>query len=109
MMERAYDIFFETIGNRNRMLILQFLDKNPMIVSEISKALKLDQTTVSHNLKRLNITGFVNFKKKGKNRIYYINSKIVRPLLNLAEDHMKCNCKKLCKCNKKELMEKLRR
>lgn len=109
MMERAYNIFFETLGNRNRLLIMRHLNKSPMSVNEISKALKLDQTTVSHNLRRLHVTGFVDFRKRGKNKIYYANPKIVKPLLRLADNHMKCNCKELCKCNKKELMEKLRR
>jgi ArsR family transcriptional regulator len=109
MNEKAFNIFFETLGNRNRLRIIRHLNKRPMSVNEISKSLQLDQTTISHNLRRLYITGFVNFRKNGKNKVYYTNKKIVRPLLNLVDTHIRCNCSELCKCNKKELVEKLRR
>lgn len=109
MLQRAYNIFFETLGNKNRLVILERLAKKPKSVNELAKELKLDQTTVSHNLKRLQVTGFVKSKKRGRYSIYEVNKKTVGPLFNLADNHMRCNCGKLCICREEELKLKLRR
>ena len=109
MLQRAYNIFFETLGNKNRFVILENLEKNPKNVTELCKKLGLGQTTVSHNLRRLQVTGFVKSKKSGRNRIYEINKNTVKPLLNLVDYHMRCNCGHLCKCKENEFKQKIRR
>ncbi len=109
MLERAYKIFFETLGNKNRLMILESLEKNPKTVTELSKKLGMDQTTVSHNLRRLQVTGFVKSKKIGRNRIYELNKNTVKPLLNLVDHHMRCNCGHLCKCKENEFKQRIRR
>ncbi|MBI2671051.1 winged helix-turn-helix transcriptional regulator [Candidatus Woesearchaeota archaeon] len=109
MLKGAYNIFFETLGNKNRLMILGSLEKTPKTVGELTKELKLDQTTISHNLRRLYVTGFVKARKRGKNKLYEANKKIVTPLLNLVNYHLRCNCSELCRCRENELREKLRR
>lgn len=109
MLQRAYNIFFETLGNKNRLMILEKLTKGPRSVNELTRELKLDQTTVSHNLRRLQVTGFVRSKRNGKYSIYQANKSVIRPLFKLVNFHMRCNCGELCACREEELKQKLRR
>lgn len=95
MLQKAYEYFFETLANRTRLRLLDFLgDNGPVSVTKISKRLKLNQTTVSHNLRRLERCGFVVAKRNGKERLYSIN-KGTKPLLEMLEKHTERFCK-LC-------------
>jgi len=58
----AYNVFFETIGNKTRLKIVEALIKAPMSVTEICKAVKEEQSKVSHNLKCLSDCHFLDVK-----------------------------------------------
>lgn len=109
MLSRAYNIIFETLANKNRIDVLESLMKDSGTVSQLTKELKLDQTTISHNLRRLKVCGFVNDKRLGKNKVYSANKEAVIPLLNFINNHMNCYCKPLCSCSPKKLNKLLRR
>lgn len=95
MMKEAYKIFFGTLDNENRLQIINALRKSPKCVSEICKNLNSNQTTISHSLERLERCGFVFMEKKGKHRIYALNQKTIKPLMNLIDDHMHEFCEKI--------------
>lgn len=95
MAEKAYKLFFGTLANKNRLKIINLLRKCPKCVNEITKELNFNQTTVSHNLKRLQRCGFVFVEKKGKQRIYKLNKKTIKPLMDLIDRHMHSFCEKL--------------
>ncbi len=97
MLETAYDIFFGTLANKNRLKIINLLRRGAKCVDEISKELKFNQTTVSHNLKRLLRCGFVFVKQKGKHRYYSLNKKTIKPLMGLIDKHMHEFCEKIAK------------
>ncbi len=97
MLEKAYNIFFGTLANKNRLRIINSLRRGPMCVDEIHKNLNFNQTTVSHNLKRLLRCGFVFVEKKGKHRYYSLNKKTIKPLMSLIDEHMKEYCEKIVK------------
>ncbi|MBI2107131.1 winged helix-turn-helix transcriptional regulator [Candidatus Woesearchaeota archaeon] len=95
MINRAYKIFFGTLDNEKRLEIINMLRKGPKCVSDLCKDLKFNQTTVSHNLKRLEKCGFVFMSKKGKQRIYTLSQKTIKPLMNLIDEHMHEFCEKI--------------
>ena len=97
MLEKAYNIFFGTLANKNRIKIVNSLRKGTKCVHEISQDLKFNQTTVSHNLKRLLRCGFVFVEKKGKHRYYSLNKKTIKPLMSLIDEHMCEYCEKIAK------------
>lgn len=109
MLLRAYNIIFETLANKNRIDVLESLMKDSRTVSQLTKELKLDQTTISHNLRRLKVCGFVKDKRVGKNKVYSANKEAVIPLFNFVNNHMNCYCKPLCNCSHKTLNKLLRR
>jgi DNA-binding transcriptional ArsR family regulator len=88
----AYKIFFGTLVSKPRLKIINLLRKKENSVSEIISELKMDQTSVSHNLARLKKCGFVNVEVKGKFRYYKLNKKTINPLMNLIDNHMSQYC-----------------
>ena len=93
MLYEAYELFFGTLDNLNRLKIINLLRKRDKNVSQISKELNFNQTTVSHNLKRLEKCGFVKVEKKGKLHYYSLNKSTIKPLMNLIDNHMDAHCK----------------
>ncbi len=70
---RTLSDFFDACGHETRMRMLCFLVVSPMGVNELAQALKMNQTTVSHQLRILRdkriLTCARNFKKETVYRI----------------------------------------
>lgn len=98
---RSYKIFFSTLVSEPRLKIINLLRKEKKNVSEIIKELKMNQSAVSHNLARLKSCGFVEIETKGKFRYYGLNSKTIKPLLELIDRHMSQHCIHILKKMKK--------
>lgn len=97
MKYTSFDDFFTVLGNKQRVKIIQYLDKEgSKSVSEISQRLKIEQSAVSHNMKRLLLCHFVEVKREGKERIYAVNEETIRPLVTLIEKHVRKYCVKGC-------------
>ncbi len=92
MLYTAYKLFFGTLISNHRLRIINALKKKPMNVSELINKLKLEQTVISHNLKRLKSCGFVNIEKKGKYRIYSLNQDTILPIMETIDKHMSKFC-----------------
>lgn len=93
-----FDDFFTVLGNKQRVRILQYLNSGgDRTVGDISERLELEQSAVSHNLKRLLDCHFVEVEKRGKERIYSINIDTVRPLFELIDKHVCKYCREGCK------------
>ena len=96
----AYKIFFGTLVSEPRLKIINLLRRGKKSVSEIMVELKMNQTSVSHNLKRMKKCGFVNVEIKGKFRYYSLNKKTIQPLMTLIDKHMSNYCIHILKENK---------
>lgn len=97
MMYTSFDDFFTVLGNKQRVRILQYLGlEGPKSVSEISSKLKIEQSAVSHGMRRLLLCHFVEVEQQGKERIYAINKKTIQPLFNLIQKHVEAYCVKGC-------------
>jgi DNA-binding transcriptional ArsR family regulator len=93
--------FFSVIGNQLRWKIIKKLYKSDMTVSEICLALNEEQSKVSHSLKVLLDCNVVFSRRDGKNVIYSLNKKTIKPLVKIVNQHTKDFCKN--KCCKKEV------
>ncbi|MDD3083617.1 MAG: metalloregulator ArsR/SmtB family transcription factor [Candidatus ainarchaeum sp.] len=85
------------LGNEIRIKIINLLKEKPRTVLEICEKTSEEQSTISHSLQKLRKCKFVNYKKQGKERIYFINSKIFfensnKNILELIEEHVKNYC-----------------
>lgn len=78
--------FFSMFADTTRLKIISALAVCEMCVSDIAKVLKINQTTVSHQLKILKTTGTVINRRQGKIIYYSIVDKIINDcLLNGVE------------------------
>ncbi len=68
---------FKAFGDTTRLKILYVLFEGEKCVSEISEAVNMSGSAVSHQLKTLRQASLVNFRKYGKT-VYY----------SLADDHV---------------------
>lgn len=93
--DKAYQMFFGTLANKNRLNIVNSIRQGKKSVSEICQVTGFEQSMVSHNLKNLEYHGMVFKEKKGKFRYYSVNEKTIRPLLELIDTHMKQYCCKI--------------
>jgi len=97
-MQDAYDRFLTTLSNKVRLAIIHSLKDNPKNVTQLTNELKIHQTSVSHALKRLLDCGFVFVKRNGKERLYSVNKKTIKPLIKLMGEHVNNYCAKgVCK------------
>ena len=88
----AYKLFFGTLVSEPRLKIINLLRKKKRNVSEIMRDLKMDQTSVSHDLARLKQHGFVKSEIEGKFRYYNLNEETIKPLMEIIEKHMGQYC-----------------
>lgn len=70
--------------------------KKPMNVKELTQKSGLEQSAVSHHLKRLKLCSFVKAEPNGKERMYTVNEDTVGPFFRLMDKHAKKYCKHLC-------------
>lgn len=98
MKYTSFDDFFAVLGNKQRVKILQYLNaEGSKSVTDISQRLEMEQSAVSHNMKRLLECHFVEMEPHGKERIYTINHNTVQPLFNLIDKHVRTYCAKGCR------------
>jgi len=93
--DAAYELFFTSLSNPNRLAILNAIRKKSRNVSEICTSTGFEQTMVSHNLTRLQRCGMVFAEKKGKFKFYRVNNESIEPILNLIDKHMNKYCCKI--------------
>ena len=55
----------------------------------------LEQSAVSHALKKLRFYNLVFVKRKGRERIYTLNRETITPLLNLVRRHLNSGKKRI--------------
>lgn len=92
-LKQPYKQFFGTLANQIRIEIIESLSDGSKNVSEISRSIKREQSSVSHSLKRLELCGFVTVEQNGKERVYSLNQSTIKPLLNLMHSHMDKYCR----------------
>jgi DNA-binding transcriptional ArsR family regulator len=94
----SFDHFFTVLSNKQRVRILQLLEREgPLSVNAITERLSAEQSAVSHALKQLLLCHFVNVTQDGKERNYALNEDTVRPLLGDIERHVQKYCVQSCK------------
>jgi predicted transcriptional regulator len=87
----------DVLGNQIRCDIIQMLGERPMNVQEICKRLGKEQSLVSHSLKQLRICSFVDYRRKGKQKEYYLKSDVFTKPQNMSifdaiRNHSETHC-----------------
>jgi len=84
--ERLADTMF-ALSTPSRVRILACLLAGPASVSDLTEALGMEQSAVSHQLRVLREHDLVRAEKDGRKRLYALSDDHVRTLLHAAFDH----------------------
>lgn len=78
--------FFYAFSDATRLKIIILLLIKPVCVTDITRILNINQTTVSHQLKILKSINIVEADRQGKNIIYYIKNKKIEEIFDATVD-----------------------
>lgn len=79
--------YFQNFSDLTRLKIITCLSMSSMCVNDLSVILKINQTTVSHQLKILRAQNIVEFVRDGKIVKYALKNKAVNDImLNVVEN-----------------------
>jgi ArsR family transcriptional regulator len=68
-----YEKFFKSLGDRNRLRIVNLLSKGSWRVSDIAYELDIEENLASHHLRTMYKAGIAKSSKKGREVYYEIN------------------------------------
>ena len=78
--------FFYAFSDITRLKIIILLILKPLCVTDISKILEINQTTISHQLKILKSLNIVDYNRDGRSVFYYIKNNNIEEVLNSCVD-----------------------
>ena len=93
---QTYHFFFTKLANPLKMGIILCLRGKGMSVSEITNELQVEQSKISHALASLKNCNILRVENHGKERIYFLNSDTILPMLDLVDAHSEKHCKGKC-------------
>ena len=73
--------FFSVFSDETRVRMLSALAISEMCVTDLSRVLQINQTTVSHQLRYLKDAGLVNSERHGKIIFYDLKNDVVNDVL----------------------------
>ena len=78
---------FKLLGDQTRFKILYLLETKEWHVNAIAEALEMEQSAVSHQLRKLKEAKLVKSRRVGKNMLYSQEDSHVYDILHLAVEH----------------------
>ena len=78
---------FKLLGDQTRFKILYLLETKEWHVNAIAEALEMEQSAVSHQLRKLKEAKLVKSRRVGKNMLYSQEDSHVYDILHLAVQH----------------------
>ena len=79
---------FRVFGDSTRIKILYALFESEKCVNDISNAVGISQSAVSHQLRVLRASKLVKFRREGKAMLYSLDDDHVRRMLELGMEHV---------------------
>ncbi len=87
MLQNLSD-FFSAFSDSTRLKILTALSLTPMCVNDLSNVLKINQTTISHQLRTLKNLRLVNYARDGKILLYSLSTNCVSDVMLGGVNHL---------------------
>jgi len=88
--EKIYDLadLFKVFGDSTRIRILFLLLEGEKNVGDISDALQMNQSAVSHQLKTLKQSDLIKVRREGKAMYYSLADSHVEHILQIGMEHI---------------------
>lgn len=80
--------FFKIFGDTTRIKILNVLFHSELCVCDISEALGMTQSAVSHQLRVLRGANLVKYRKEGKTVFYSLDDEHINQIFNMGMEHI---------------------
>ena len=91
--------FFSTLASPARLAIMEKLRLGSMNVTALIEALGQEQSMVSHNLRLLERCALIYSEKRGRERIYRLNTETMETIFKAVENHANKFCPMKGKCS----------
>ena len=82
---------FKGFADPTRVHILSLLARQELCVTDISEAVELSQSAISHQLRLLKQMHLIKFRREGKNILYSLADEHVRTILEMGLEHVTCD------------------
>ena len=86
-MERIAELF-KGFADPTRVHILSLLAQRELCVTDISEAVELSQSAISHQLRILKQMHLIKFRREGKNILYSLADDHVLTILKMGLEHV---------------------
>lgn len=80
--------FFKVLSDSTRIKIINLLDNNKLCVCDISAALKMTKSAISHQLKNLREMNLVKAEKVGKEVWYSLADDHIKMVFDISTEHV---------------------
>lgn len=80
--------FFKVLSDSTRIKIINLLDNNKLCVCDISSALKMTKSAISHQLKNLREMNLVKSERVGKEVWYFLADDHVKAVFDISAEHI---------------------
>lgn len=90
-IDEIYDLaeLFKVFGDSTRLRILSALLNHELCVCDISDALEMNQSAISHQLRVLRTAGLIKVRRCGKSAFYSLDDDHVKKIIELGFEHIK--------------------
>jgi ArsR family transcriptional regulator len=82
---------FKAFGDPTRVKILSVLAAGECCVTEITQALTVSQSAISHQLRILKQMHLIKSRREGKNILYSLDDDCVLTILQMGREHVQDN------------------
>lgn len=79
---------FKVFGDSTRLRIMVLISDSELAVNDIAEALKMEQSTISHQLRVLRQNKLVRVRRDGKQMYYALNDDHVKKIIDMGADHI---------------------
>jgi len=81
--------FLKAFSDSSRLKILLAMANGGLCVCEICEVVGQSQPAVSHHLRQLRAQRIINFKKEGRNTVYYLDDTHIEDIIRTTFKHIK--------------------
>ncbi len=79
---------FKSFADTTRVKILFSLLENELCVCAIAELLGMEQSAISHQLKKLRQANLVSFRREGKTKYYFLADEHVKTVISVGFNHL---------------------
>lgn len=89
-IEILFDLadLFKVFGDSTRLRIMVLLSDAELSVTDIAESLKMEQSTISHQLRVLRQNKLVRVRRDGKQMYYTLDDDHVKKIIEMGMDHI---------------------